>query len=158
MPRPRKPTALKLLEGNPGKRPLPENEPELPAGAGGPPAHLDAGAKREWRRVEPILTTAGVLTQGDRAVLTIYCAAWSRWVHAEGMVAKSAPVLKSEGGALITNPYLRVSREACEQVMKAAAVLGLDPANRSRVQATKIEQPALVLVRPKTKLDAKGRA
>ena len=38
---PPKPTKLKLLAGNPGKRPLNENEPEPEAVAPSVPAHLD---------------------------------------------------------------------------------------------------------------------
>lgn len=154
--RKRKPTALKILQGNPGHRALPENEPELPPGAGEPPDHLDAVAREEWDRVAPVLTAAGVLTQGDRAVLAMYCLNWARWVHAEEMVAKSAPVLKADTGALHPNPYLLVSRQAQEMLVKCAAVLGLDPANRSKVTATDKTRPQLALVRPKTKLDTKG--
>lgn len=154
--RKRKPTALKILEGVQRSK-IPVGEPELPAGAGAPPAFLDAAAKKEWQRVAPVLTAAGVLTEGDRAALAVYCLNWSRWVKAEAMVTKSAEVLKSEHGALHQNPYLIVSRQAQDAMMKAAAVLGLDPANRSRVKATEITRPALSLVRPKTALDAKGK-
>ena len=48
----RKPTAAKKMAGNPGVRRLPESEPKpKPVRKSGPPAHLSAGAKTEWRRL-----------------------------------------------------------------------------------------------------------
>ena len=46
-----KPTALKALEGNPGKRPLNEHEPVPPKATLRCPAWLEAEAKKEWKRL-----------------------------------------------------------------------------------------------------------
>lgn len=135
--RKRKPTALRILEGNREKRPLPDAEPELPYGSGPPPAGLDAAARAEWKRIGDILTTARVLTAGDRAVLVVYCAEWSRFLKAERIIGKLGEMLVSEAGGLYQNPWLAVSRRAQEHILKCAAVLGLDPANRSKVIAGK---------------------
>ena len=55
--RPPKPTALKLLHGNPGKRPISDREPKPPKGETTCPKHLDATAKTEWKRIGLLLTT-----------------------------------------------------------------------------------------------------
>ena len=47
------------------------------------PVHLDAVARKEWRRLAAPLWKMGVLTVADRAALAAYCQAWSRWVEAE---------------------------------------------------------------------------
>lgn len=144
-----KPTKLKIAAGNPGHRPLNEREPILPRGVGDPPEHLGEKARAEWSRVAAILTEAEVITEGDRAVLALYCSAWDRWVRAEEMLAKSSEILKSGDGGLYQNPYLAISNRALDQVAKLAASLGLDPSSRSRVQTLGPSQPILRISRPK---------
>jgi len=50
-----KPTALKVLEGNPGKRPLNLNEPKPEKKASKCPSWLEPEAKKEWRRMSKTL-------------------------------------------------------------------------------------------------------
>ena len=65
--RPPKPTAIKELEGNPGKRPLNKNEPKPKAKAPKCPPWLESDAKKEWRRLSKELEAMGLLTQVDMA-------------------------------------------------------------------------------------------
>lgn len=88
MGRPPKPTHLKVLEGNPGKRAINKNEPKPQAKAPSCPAHLDKEAKAEWRRISKQLLQLGLLTEVDRAALAAYCQAWSRWVYAEEKISQ----------------------------------------------------------------------
>lgn len=81
--RPKIPTAVKRLNGNPGKRPLPENEPEPDRTPPTCPAWLTAEAKREWRRVAPELERLGLLTCVDGAALASYCQSYARYVQAD---------------------------------------------------------------------------
>lgn len=63
MGRPPKPTAIKILEGNAGKRPLhPEREPDSPLGAS-PPAWLEPAARSLWDEWAPRFTAAGCLRE-----------------------------------------------------------------------------------------------
>ena len=64
-----KPTALKRLQGNPGKRALNDSEPRPTATMPRCPTHLQGEARAEWRRVARGLHDAGLLTQIDRAAL-----------------------------------------------------------------------------------------
>jgi P27 family predicted phage terminase small subunit len=128
-----KPTALKALEGNPGKRPLNRSEPK-PSGIPKCPSHLDKEAKREWRRISAELIALGLLTSVDRAALAAYCAAYSRWVAAETNVQKHGTVIKSpKSGYPIQNPYLGVANRALDQIRQFAIEFGLTPASRSRL-------------------------
>jgi phage terminase small subunit len=67
------PTRLKVLTGNPGKRPLnaAEHHPE-PAVPDCPP-ELGPVARREWDRLVSELAPLRLLTHLDRAALAAYC-------------------------------------------------------------------------------------
>ncbi|HFD40867.1 MAG TPA: phage terminase small subunit P27 family [Anaerolineae bacterium] len=135
-----KPTVLKKLAGNPGKRPLNEGEPQFPRfkRAPSPPEHLSEEAKTEWRRVVRMLMDAGLFTAADRAALALYCEAWGRWVEAQRMVAKSGQVITTQSGNLIQNPYLGVANRAWEDLRKILAEFGLTPSSRSRLNASPV--------------------
>ena len=70
-----KPTALKILEGNRTRRPLPPNEPTYDIADIEPPANLSAASKSEWLRLAPMLQTQRVLTEADLKIFGHYCEA-----------------------------------------------------------------------------------
>lgn len=131
--RPRKPTNLKLLEGNPGKRPLPKNEPRPKPVAPKCPTHLSAQAKREWKRISVDLETLGLLTQIDMAALAAYCMAYGRWVESENMIRKHGMLVKSPNGYPMQSPYLAIANKAVEQMKGFLTEFGMTPSSRSRL-------------------------
>ena len=62
-----KPTALKKLEGNPGKRKLNTKEPIPAKGMPNCPEWLLPEAKKEWERLADLMNQIGVLTEVDMA-------------------------------------------------------------------------------------------
>lgn len=130
-----KPTKLKILNGNPGKRPLNLQEPKPRSGLPVCPDHLDEVARLEWDRLSRELAALELLTVLDQGVLAAYCVAWSRWAKAEKVIAKSNEVIKGQSGTLYQNPYLAIANRALEQLHRFGALLGLDPSNRSRLVA-----------------------
>src|SRR5688572_3138073 len=60
------PTAMKVLRGNAGKRPLNEQEPQPRVAMPACPPHLSDEAKREWRRMGRRLAALGLVTEIDR--------------------------------------------------------------------------------------------
>lgn len=74
MGRHRKPTALKVLQGNPGKRPLPENEPVPPEGEVVRPKMRSKRATRVWDEYAPMVTAMGLLTPVDVPAFAMLCA------------------------------------------------------------------------------------
>ena len=60
-----KPTAVKELEGNPGKRELNTKEPKPQKKAPQCPKWLDDEAKKEWRRLSKQMEQMGILTEVD---------------------------------------------------------------------------------------------
>lgn len=128
-----KPTYLKLLEGNPGHRPLNKNEPKPPPATPRCPRHLSAEARREWSRVTPLLATLGLLTRIDRAALAMYCEAWGRWVEAEDALKKYGVMVKSPNGFPMQSPYLAVANMAMQQMRGLLTEFGMSPASRTRL-------------------------
>lgn len=141
--RPPVPTALKILRGNPGKRPLNKNEPQPEVEIPDCPPHLDEEAKAEWERLAAELAALGILTNIDRGVLATYCLSWSRWVKAELMVQKTGEILKSKDGGLYQNPYLAVANRAKDDLRAIGALLGLNPCDRVRLHVEKKEKKGL---------------
>lgn len=138
-----KPTALKRLQGNPGKRALNDSEPRPATTMPRCPSHLTGEAKAEWRRVARVLHESGLLTQVDRAALAIYCQAWARWVKAEAQVARHGEVVKSAAGNVMQNPYLSIANRAMKQMQSMARELGMTPSARSQIRVQPLDEPSL---------------
>jgi len=132
-----KPTALRRLQGNPGKRPLNAAEPAPAAGARPPncPRHLDRAARREWRRLARRLHRLGLFTEIDRAALAAHCQAWSRWIAAEELIAADGLTVTTGKGNVIQHPAVGIANKAMEVMLKFAVEFGLTPSSRSRIHA-----------------------
>jgi len=128
-----KPTAIKIAEGNPGKRRLNEREPQPDAGLPECPDHLDAEARNEWGRIGRALSELGLLTKVDRAALAAYCQLWSRWVDAEIKVRENGMVVTTAQGNLIQNPYLGVCNTCLKLLRQYLVEFGLTPSSRCRL-------------------------
>lgn len=128
-----KPTSLKLLQGNPGKRPINGREPQPPSSLPTCPSHLSPTAKAEWKRLAKVLNEIGVLTQVDRTVMAAYCQAYGRWVEAEKKLQETPAILKTPAGYIQQSPWLSISNKQMELMAKFMAELGLTPASRSRL-------------------------
>jgi P27 family predicted phage terminase small subunit len=129
------PTAQKIVTGNPGHRALNKSEPtpapEIPVC----PDHLDTIARAEWDRITPELLALGILTRIDRAALSAYCSAWSRWVEAENNLRKTGTLIKTPSGYPIQNPYLGIANTAIDMMRKFLTEFGMTPSSRSRIHA-----------------------
>lgn len=139
MPQPRKPTALKELQGTTRRDRANPREARPKRHLPDPPASLDAEAKREWRRAGKILLELGLVTEADRATFTLYCQAWSRLVEASRAVAT---LQKAEG----VNPahlatWFGIERKARAEVGKWAGHFGMSPSTRAGVTAAEVERP-----------------
>jgi P27 family predicted phage terminase small subunit len=155
MPPPRKPTSFKVLSGSAAHDPQRINkaEPKLELAELEPPPGLTIEARKEWKRIVPILFgTMKVLTDADRSVLVGYCAAFGSLVWAEKILAKEGrliPVyamqpgtqipLMIEGRPLIVDykrhPATNILKESMAALRGYAQIFGLSPADRSRVAA-----------------------
>ena len=73
--RPATPTRLKLLKGNPGRRPINPREPQPTVGIPSCPRWLDPKAKTLWRHLTKVLHEIRVLTLADARALELVCEA-----------------------------------------------------------------------------------
>ncbi len=130
-----KPTKLRLIQGNPGKRSINKDEPKFTAGTPDCPDHLDTVAKKEWHRITAELDAQGLLRKVDRAAIASYCTLWSRYVKCERVLAKSSlrEVVK---GKVQNHGLLRESRACQRDMMKIIVEYGFTASSTTRIHAT----------------------
>lgn len=136
------PTKLRMLRGNPGRRPLNEREPKPRADRMPPcPKHLDRIARSEWRRTGRELRKLGLLTVVDRAAFAAYCQSYSTWIQAQEAIAKHGMLVKAPSGYPMVSPYVSIANQALKQMRAFLAEFGMTPSARSRVQVADPEEP-----------------
>lgn len=128
-----KPTNLKVLEGNPGKRPLPTNEVKPQKKAPRCPQWLEEDAKREWKRMGKILEQMGLLTEMDMTAFAGYCQAYARSKEAEEFLSKHGSILKTPNGYLQQVPQVSISQTNLKIMLKFCEQFGLTPSARNRL-------------------------
>ena len=138
------PTHLRLLRGNPSKRPVrAEPEPPIPEKLPEPPSFLCQDGADEWWRVVPELHALGLLTVLDTMTLAAYCDACARWIAAERLLAVMAEkdqvtkgmMIKGSAGNPMANPLIKIARCAAGDMVRYAAEFGLTPRARSYLSA-----------------------
>jgi P27 family predicted phage terminase small subunit len=135
-----KPSALKDMAGNPGKRALNKKEPKPAAGVPVCPKHLKETEERsEWKRLIAELSSMKLLSKVDRAELALCCSAWGMYVKACGKITEEGEVIISEKGGLYQNPWVAIRNRSMEQIHKFYTEFGLTPSSRARV---KVDTPS----------------
>lgn len=131
-----KPTRFKLIEGNPGKRPLDPHAPKPRITIPTCPAHLNPSAKAEWKRLARHMHMLGIVTDLDRSALAAYCQAYGRWVEAERKLKETPLLIKLPSGHIQQSPWLAIANKQLELMAKFMSELGLSPVARTRVEVT----------------------
>ncbi len=131
--RPPKPTALKLVEGNKGKRAISSHEPD-PEYLNDltPPARLPDAAKEIWNEIAPALRAAKVLTKLDVHALSMGCIALAQYYQSVQETGGDLVVETSKGGKQINQMVIAQSM-FYKQVQGIFAQFGLSPAARTRI-------------------------
>jgi P27 family predicted phage terminase small subunit len=138
-----KPTRLKVLTGNPGKRPLNVNEPRPEAAVPECPVELGPVARREWDRLAVELSSLRILTNLDRAALAAYCGAYAMWAEATEAIQKFGTMVKSPSGYPQQSPYVAVANRQAELMIRIASEFGFTPASRSRIATLPADERTL---------------
>ena len=138
-PRP-KPTALRLIEGNKGKRAINKTEPQPKRVIPSCPDHLSDVGMVTWGKLSVLLDRMGVLTEADSAALERLCDCYSdilicrESLRLDGWTYKT---LDAQGNTLIKgNPAATQLRAADAQFKSYLIEFGLTPSARSKVNAT----------------------
>ncbi|MHB9839972.1 phage terminase small subunit P27 family [Paraburkholderia terrae] len=130
------PTALKLVRGNPGKRPIPAAEAR-PSRDVQVPDWLSPAALRHWPVIAEPLHAAGLLTAIDTTALGLFCESFILWKDANDKLLKFGPVVKGAAGYPVRSPYMRIVSQQSELMLRILAEFGMTPASRTRVTASK---------------------
>ena len=130
-----KPTAIKVLEGNPGKRPLNELEPIPPKADLRCPTWILPEAKKEWKRLAPSLQAMGVLTMADLTAFTGYCQAYARWKEAEEFITQHGSIFRTPSGYVQQVPQVSIAQQNLKIMQSFCTEFGLTPACRARIVA-----------------------
>jgi len=130
--RKRKPTAIRLLEGNLGNVPINDLEPKF---SGKPvcPMWLTPKAKTEWKRIVPKLIKLGVATEADQESLIAYCEACARLQEAVKDIQKNGITVTLKNGNPGKNPSVNVFNDAANTIMRISSEFGLTPASRPKI-------------------------
>lgn len=135
-----KPTHLKVLQGNPGCRPINENEPKPERmGKLAPPAHLSQLAKECWDDLAPKIDRMGLLTEADDKMLEMACELYAEIRALRADIAKLGRyqvVLTKTGDEMErARPAVSMLSDAERRFRGYATEFGLSPASRSRLTA-----------------------
>jgi phage terminase small subunit len=117
--RPPKHPVLRRLEGNPGKRVIPEM-PVLPQAADAAPPDLIATAYDYWCRIWPSLVSAGMVTEVDREQFAACCRYYAEY--------------RDPGSSW------RRMNEAFDKWYKIARDFGLTPVDRVRLSKRPLKE------------------
>ena len=133
MSRPRKPTALKLVDGTARADRANGNEPEPQLLADlTPPAHLSERSAKVWNELAPMLRRIQLLTEADTVAFEMLCDAvagyrFARETRGDDMVTYS------HKGSQMLDQWL-VAQQACgKRAETLMGRFGMDPVSRSRV-------------------------
>lgn len=134
------PTALKIANGNPGKRKLNEAEPNYDATTAPCPPWLTQRGKLVWKELAPLLSKRGVLTDADLNAFGRYCNCCADWRDTYDQKKEKGTdlIVRDEEGkvtGVVPLPYVKRLREHEVMLLKYEQEFGLTPSSRSRIVA-----------------------
>jgi P27 family predicted phage terminase small subunit len=114
------------------------------------PQHMSPEARKEWKRVTPLLLELNLLTKVDRSALELYCRAYGRLQQVERALAAEQSRLLDVGedvtralwqptptGFARESILSRLAGDLSTQVDRYLASFGMSPSSRSRVTASR---------------------
>ncbi len=103
------------------------------------PAWLPAAARAHWMTIAPMVKDLGILTTSDTVTLAMLCFAIADFLNAQADVELKGAIghyTTDEGGqgAEYQRPSVRHMHTAWANVIKASALFGLSPSDKSRIK------------------------
>jgi P27 family predicted phage terminase small subunit len=131
MARPKKPTNLKVLEGNPGKRDIPKNEVKPKPVANKCPSWLPDEAKAIWAEYAPKLERLGLFTEVDGIDFQNLCiSAAEVRMHTEALM-QNGYTTETPQGFIVQRPEVAMRNKAILMVTTLSAKFGMSPSDRA---------------------------
>ena len=143
-----KPTAIKILEGNPGKRELNKFEPQPSAMINKCPEWLPEEARELWDELAPDLISSGVMKQLDKPMFEALCAEYAMYrrsmthvfTHGE-MYRQPTGKLDEKGNPIYNlhaNKNIATAHASLAQWHQIAAEFGMTPSSRTAIIANAV--------------------
>lgn len=130
-----KPTRLRALEGNPGRRPFNPDEPKPAAVEPEKPGDLSPLEGEIWDAVAEDLRAMKLFHRADTSLLVGFVHSYARALECDAAARREGLVIDTPHGRK-RNPHTTLSREAWIAVKAFGSELGLSPSARSRLQVT----------------------
>lgn len=140
----KKPTNLRVLEGNRGHQKLHKNEPKPTPVAPDMPDYLEPAARQVWQELAPELERLGLLTVVDGAAFADYCTCLVRLRQCEKDIAERGVLVpgKRGRGQMVKNPSLQAAREYRAALQRWSDKFGLTPSARASLSVPSKESEA----------------
>lgn len=132
------PTNLKVVRGNPGKRPLNDREPNPVKGIPTPPKHLSPKAAIAWERLGSLLGRMGIMTHADGFALERLCEVYSAILDCEETIQEQGryQLVTTQSGDKMERlrPAVTDLADLDRRFKSLLVEFGLTPAARSKVK------------------------
>jgi len=132
-----KPTALKLVAGNPGKRAVNKREPKPKRASPTAPSHMSTKAKAAWKRLAALLDRMGVLTEADGMALERLCEVYTEILEYRELVSTHGATYTTTSTqgepSLKGSPCVAMLADADRRFRAWLIEFGLTPAARAKV-------------------------
>lgn len=138
--RPRKPTEIRVLEGNRSKRPLPANEPKPPPITKPlkPPVWMNKEGKKMFKRLAPIMQQLRLLTETDIESFSMCCQSYGDWRRHIDDIKENGEyyIYVNKGGNenQVERPAVKLMHKAYERYKSMCTEFGLTPASKTRIE------------------------
>jgi P27 family predicted phage terminase small subunit len=143
--RPKKPTGLKVLQGNPGKRALPDDEPlpqvEIPEV---PETLRGEAARREWQKIVQMMYDQNLMTGFDADALGLYCQAHGDLVELMDEFdeqGRQFVLVHETSGRHYKNPTYVAIMETRRDLLRYCVEFGMTPSSRAKVSTVTQAKP-----------------
>lgn len=140
-----KPTKLKALQGNPGKRPLNENEPEPTGEVKKPYGYVKHQPKisKLWDKYAPVLKEMGLLTPADELAFIMMLRhaqiCHDAWFH----IRTEGIIRYDEQGIERKHPAMQIIRDNSSALLRYMAKFGFTPSDRQQFSADGEKVPTI---------------
>ena len=135
------PTHLRLVKGNPGKRPINRTEPKSQRERPSAPSHVSDKARDSWGYVSGILDKMGVLTEADAIALEVMCEAYADLLGARRELEAFGSnyyetTIQSGSKMYRAHPAVAVMQDADRRIKSWISEFGMTPSESTRVHSS----------------------
>ncbi len=142
MARPRKPTAVKKLQGTlqPCRTNQNEPNPQIPLQQIEPPRHLSTIAKNAWRFALSQAPTE-LLTSLDFATFEQWCITYAELVEVQKVLKREGlTFLNEDTGLSMPHPLIKTQMFLQDTLRRYMTEMGFTPASRSKISIAKQDE------------------